>query len=995
MDFLLLGPLEVWGESGPIPIPAAKQRAVLAILLLAGGTVPGWRLIEELWPDPPLSARKVVQTYVSKLRQVLPEGSLLTHPTGYALNAGREDVDATRFEDLVARAGRRPPHEEATLLREALALWRGPALQDFVDEPFARADIARLEALRLSAHERRLELDLAHGHHDAVLAELVSLVGDNPLNERLRGQLMLAFYRSDRQSDALRVYREGRRLLVAQLGVEPSPSLRGLQDLILRQDPGLLALPTASALGPAPPPPNPVRSPAGGSSTGAAPQRTPGAFVGRAKDLDRIRDLVRADGERCVVLTGPAGTGKTRLAVEAATRLAPDFADGWVFVDLTRLTEPGRVAAEVCSRLGVRADDAPEAAEALAEVLGRHEQLLVLDNFEHVAPAAPWVSALVAAATRLTVLVTSRSSLPRLGGREYPVTPLELPKPGVRLESLATNDAVALFLDRAAWVRPDFRLTESTAPAVAQLCTRLDGLPLAIELAAARVDLLSPRAMLARLDERLDLLSTDSEVPPERHRSLRAAVERSYLLLDGPTGTAFCDLAAFTGGFTIDVAEAVVTPTAGGLLDAVTTLRAASLLRTDGAPGDEPRFSMLESIRAYAAARLATGGRRDQVLAAHARAYQQFVEEAEPELRGPDQMRWLELVQAELPNIRDAVQWSAGHDDPDTAVVMISRLWRFWQVRGLTHEGRSRLEVLLGRADISDAARAAGHLGVAQCAFHQGDFEAVHEHAAACLPYHRGHDDFLAGVGLVLVGATLGRTGDVAGDALIHEALELAARCRDEWLLATCRLYLGMVMSAQGRHQAAILSLEAGLRGARELGDARMIAWSLVMLGRTALAAGDPGQATRRLDEALVWERRMGDAWGEAWVLQGLAAAALARHEPQAAFELAVSSLDPLRRAHNRPATAAALRLLASVAGARGEQLVAAELLGAADALPEEGRLFWIPETDGVPVVDVGVLTRRTGDPAIEEHWAHGRGLTTEEAIALATSSLSAPWPGT
>src|SRR3954454_16870844 len=240
MEFLLLGPLEVGGEDGPIAIPAAKQRAVLAILLLAaGGTVPGWRLIEELWPEPPVSARKVVQTYVSKLRQVLPEGLLQTHQTGYALHAGRGEVDVTRFADLVAGAGRHPLHQEAAMLREALASWRGPALQDFVDEPFARADIVRLEAMRLTAQERRIEIDLSLGQHDAVLAELGTLVGESPLNERLRGQLILALYRGGRQSDALGVYREGRRLLVDQLGVEPGPSLRRLEELVLRQDPEL------------------------------------------------------------------------------------------------------------------------------------------------------------------------------------------------------------------------------------------------------------------------------------------------------------------------------------------------------------------------------------------------------------------------------------------------------------------------------------------------------------------------------------------------------------------------------------------------------------------------------------------------------------------------------------------------------------------------------------------------------------------------------------
>ena len=217
----------------------------------------------------------------------------------------------------------------------------------------------------------------------------------------------------------------------------------------------------------------------------------------------------------------------------------------------------------------------------------------------------------------------------------------------------------------------------------------------------------------------------------------------------------------------------------------------------------------------------------------------------------------------------------------------------------------------------------------------------------------------------------------------------MAARCHDEWLQAICRVYLGMAMSAQGRHQTATFTIEEALRGARQVGDARMVAWSLVMLGRTALAAGDPDRAGRRLAEALVWERRVRDSWGEAWVLQGLAAVALARDELTAALELAVSSLDPARRANNRPATAAALRLLATVAERRGKPLVAAQLLGAADVQPDEGRRFWTPETDGVPVVDLATLTLLYGGTTMEEHWARGRALTTDDAVALVTRSLT------
>ncbi len=712
-------------------------------------------------------------------------------------------------------------------------------------------------------------------------------------------------------------------------------------------------------------------------------------MFGRGDDLARLRQLLCDDGVRCLVLTGPAGIGKTRLAIEAATRLGPQFREVWGLVDLTRVDDPTRVAAEMCSVLGVPADEAQGTAEALADALGSREQLLVLDNFEHLGSAAPWVSKLVAAARRLTVLVTSRSSLPGLDGVEYVVSPLELPAPDAGLEDLAVNPAVAMFLDRARLVRPDFGFSDFTAPTVAQLCVRLDGLPLAIELAAARVDMLSPRAMLARLDERLDLLSTDHHTQPARHRSLREAVDRSYQLLDRSTRDVFDDLAVFTGGFTLDTAGTVVTPTDGRLLDAVARPRTASLVRADGAPGDEPRFTMLESIRAYAADRLAASGRHEEVMASHARTYARLVEDAEPELRGPDQLRWLDLVQAELPNIRDAVGWFAGHDDPDTAVAMMGSLWRFWQVRGLTRAARDRLEELTSLPALSDAGRAAGHLGIARCAFHQGDHTAVHERVARCLPYYRGHDDVFAGFGLVLLGATTGRAGGDGGEALLQEALDLATRCHDEWLQAISRVYLGMAMSAQGHHQRATFTIEEALRGAREVGDARMVAWSLVMLGRTALAAGEPDRASRRLEEALVWERRVRDAWGEAWVLQGLAAVALARSEVTAALGLAVSSLGPARRSNNRPATAAALRLLATVAERRGEPLVAAQLLGAADVQPDEGRRFWMPETDGVPVIDMAALTMLHGDATVEEHWARGRGLTTDDAVALVTRSLT------
>jgi DNA-binding SARP family transcriptional activator len=352
IEFRVLGPLEVLYDGRPVTIPAAKQRALLTVLLLrAGTTVPGPRLIEELWgEDAPISARKVVQTYISKLRRVLPPGVLVTRPTGYALRADPGCVDAASFERLLAEAAPADPEDEADLLRCALALWRGGALEDFADEPFAQADISRLEGLRLEALERRIELDVAAGRHAAVVGELAALVREHPFHEPLRGQLMLALYRAGRQDEALGAYQEGRRLLVDQLGVQPSLPLRRRQQAILRGEdwvdppgaPGLQRRPgSATAAVP--------RTREAGRG-GDAPGRTRSRLVGRARELAELQDLLLR--HRLVTLIGPAGIGKTRLALEASARMREAFPDGRFVVDLTTLQDPRLVAPAACSALG-------------------------------------------------------------------------------------------------------------------------------------------------------------------------------------------------------------------------------------------------------------------------------------------------------------------------------------------------------------------------------------------------------------------------------------------------------------------------------------------------------------------------------------------------------------------------------------------------------------------------------------------------------------------
>jgi predicted ATPase/DNA-binding SARP family transcriptional activator len=992
MEFRVLGPFEVLNDGAVVPVSAAKQRALLMLLLLrAGTTVSGRRLIEDLWEHPPVSARKVLQTYVSKLRQVLPDGMLLTRPTGYTLLVGPDDLDAARFQRLLVASERAVVQDEAQLLRQALDLWRGSALEDFADEPYAQPEIARLEELRNRALVRRCELDLQAGRHLAVLGELEALVQGHPTDEKLRGQLMLALYRSGRQVDALRVFRDGRKTLVEQLGVEPSEPLRRLHDAVLRHDSSL-------DLG------QPSRPVDQSNTDGAQASGRPDAvlqprtsrprvttFVGRTTELERLRHLVHDSPARLVTLTGSAGTGKTRLAAELVAQLQPQYADGAMIADLADVSDPELVASAVCAAFRLRPGEPEEARATLTRFLSTRRQLLMLDNFEHLLPASGLVTHLLMQSPGLTVLVTSRTPLDVAEEHAVAVPPLPVPGPGSALDVVAATDAVVLFLDRARSARPGFELTDASTTTVGQLCGLLDGLPLAIELAAARVDLLSPAAILTRLDRQLDLLADDRPGQRARHRSLRAAIDTSYDLLGQREQDVFCDLSVFAGGFTVATAETVVSAGSPLLVDVVRSLLRASLLHPAGAPGDEPRFEMLQTVRTYSRDQLERTGRRANLCDAHASAYRRLAEEAEPQLRGPDQARWLDLVQAELPNIRQALQWAMTGGNLDRGLHTAAGLWRFWQVRGHTHEARRYLEAMLAGPSGSAEARASGNLAVAQCAFAQGDSVVVQEHAHAAMDVHRRRGDTRAvAFGLALLGASAGRAGDAAhGEPLLREAMDLASAARDEWLVAMCLGYLGMTVSTQGRYTEARHRLEDGLRGARQNGDSRLVGWFLTNLGQVALADGDPVRAKRRFAEALTWERRLADDWSEAWALQGLASVAIHDGAIAEAVDLLIQSLVVAERAQSQPATASALGLLATVAFAGGLREFAAQLFGAGNLVWPHERFHWSLEQEPLAGVAAATVRASLGPEQYDEHWAIGRAQTIDHMIAAARQLLT------
>ncbi|MEU4447053.1 BTAD domain-containing putative transcriptional regulator [Actinosynnema sp. NPDC050801] len=870
MQIGMLGPFVVSTDEGVLAdVPGARLRGLLIALALdPGRVVPKATLVDWIWGErPPSDATNALHRLVSRLRKVLPDGVVEGQTDGYRLRVEPDAVDAVRFERLVARARRDDDPRRVGPLREALALWRGAAMQDVGLPESAAFDAAvtRLEGLRLTAMEDRFDAEVDLGHGAELVTELTDLVAAHPVRERLVAALMRALVATGRDTEALLVYQRTREALADSLGVDPSPELAAVHVALLRGELGRRE---------------------DNRKTNLRAELT--SFVGKEADVAAVRELVAE--HRLTTVIGPGGSGKTRLATETARTLLGDLPDGAWLVELATIGAEGhtrggndtaggpegqrggnntaggpaehggenKIAQSTLAGLGLRdalLGGAPHAelTDRLIAAIRDREALLILDNCEHVIEsAATFAHRVLGECRRLRILATSREPLGITGEALWPVEPLALPPEGAGTDEVESSPAVRLLRDRAAAVRKDLTLDADTVATMARVCRALDGMPLAIELAAARLRTMSVEQLANRLDDRFRLLTGGSRTALPRHRTLRAVVDWSWELLTDAERVVLRRLSVFSGGAGLEAAERVCVGDAveqEQVLELLTALAEKSLLRAEG--DGAPRYRMTGTIKEYAGQRLAEAGESDLARRAHLTYFTELAETAEPRLRRGEQLAWLATLHGEHDNIGSAMRGALAAGEAHAAMRLAAGAGWYWWLSGHKTEGMELITAAAGTpGEVPDEIRAIVY-GLISMFVNSGPGD---EHLAAewiLRTYDISTRVRSAHPALRLV-APLERLLRAPDPDEVVPAWELLLGDEDPWVRALARLHIGkmrMLLGQGGREVDAYL--ETALGEFRALGERFGISFALCELADRIAMRGEFAGACEYYEQAI------------------------------------------------------------------------------------------------------------------------------------------------
>jgi len=886
----LLGPMRAFDGSTPIKLPPRSKLPSLWGYLLVHRDRPTPRnlLAYTFWPDEPEpEARLNLRRHLHRLQQLLPSAPderpwLLTDRSQLQWNPAAETwLDVAAFE----RLAHEPQH-----LEEAVGLYGGDLLEGLYDD-WVFPERERLRDLCLQALHGVVEQVEHSGDHRRAIAYAQRMLRFDPLREETYRALMRLHARSGDRAGVVRHFNACVTVLRRELAVEPSPATHRAYEEALAEN--------ASA---------PVVAP---QPTALARHNLPTpltSFVGREQELAEVRRLLARS--RLLTLTGIGGVGKTRLALAAAEASVDSFRDGVWWIDLSRLVDPSGLAQTVASTMGLREQSNRPIAEALAEALRPKEALLVLDNCEHlVAACADLAALLLARAPDVRVLTTSTEPFGVPGEVVWQVPPLPLPPPGAEGE-LEGAASIRLFVDRATAALPTFRLTPANRSAVAHLCRALDGIPLALELAAARMKLLSVEQLVERLDDRFRLLTGGSRAGLPRHRTMEAVLDWSYGLLDEPEGALLRRLSLFVGGFTLESAEVVcaVPPVESqDLLQLVSELVDKSLVTVSRADPAQVRYGMLETVAHYARVRLIESGEAEAMRRRFTDFCVRLGEQAgERLLRGPDQERWFWIISQEYDNLRSAIAHAEGVGEAARAARLAGRLWPYWWTHGLVAEGRQILGRLLPRrSDLEPELRAIVLHAAGRLMLLQGEYDAARDALEECLEVYRHLEDPAAIAGaLSSLGVVAGYQQDYPrADRLWSEALHIYEQIGDRWGVGRALSNLGDLAVYRADHAGAVEHLHRSVALFRELHSTLGESIALINLGRAVFLLGKPDQAAAYFRESLRLKVELADKEGVAWNLEGLAGVAGAKGRGERAARL-FGAADALRRAIGIPIAA-------------------------------------------------------------------------------------------